>query len=105
MTISGGARSAARAALVLATWALVMAALPFFGPAGRQVAVVGDASRAVRVILDAGGMVVAVKRGAVIARSDRPGFARALYAAGAPLVVEARTAAGCLAVTGASTGA
>ena len=105
MTINDCARNAARAALVLAAWTLVMAVLPLFGPAGRQVAVVGDANRAVGVILDAGGVVVAVKRGAVIARSERPGFAHALYAAGAPLVVEARIAAGCLAGTGASSGA
>jgi hypothetical protein len=83
------------AALVLAVWALVMVAMPFLGPSGRQVAVVGDTARAFRIVAAAGGEVVEMRRGAVLARSDRPGFPRRLYRAGAPLVLEGRIAAGC----------
>ena len=94
-TIIRVARWLGGAALVLAAWALVMVAIPLVGPPGRQVAVVGDSAEAVRIVLAAGGRVVEARRGAVLARSDRPGFARRLYRAGAPLVLEGRIAAGC----------
>ena len=93
MTIRRVLRWCALAALVLAVWAAIMAAMPFLG-SGREVAVVGDAARAVRVIRAANGSVVEVREGAVIARGGS-GFVRALYAAGAPLVIEGRIAAGC----------
>lgn len=80
------------AALVLAAWALVMVAMPFVGPAGRQVAVVGDTAQAFRTIAAAGGQIVEARRGAVLARSARTDFARRLYRAGAPLVLEGRIA-------------
>jgi hypothetical protein len=94
-------RTAALTALVLAGWTLAMVAMPFPGPAGRQVAVVGAYGTAVRVITAAGGRVVEVRPGATLARSERPDFVRALYAAGAPLVIEGRGAAGCFAKKGA----
>jgi hypothetical protein len=94
-TIIKAARWAGAAAVVLAAWMLVMLAMPFLGPPGRQVAVVGDTVSAFRAIAAAGGQVVEARRGAVLARSDRPGFARRLYRAGAPLVLEGRIAAGC----------
>jgi hypothetical protein len=93
--ISRAARAAALAALVLLAWALIMIALPFAGPVGRQVAVVGDSGRAVRAIAAAGGSVVEIRRGATLARSKRRGFVLALYRNGAPLVIEGRIAAGC----------
>ncbi|HEX8622600.1 MAG TPA: hypothetical protein VF718_11585 [Allosphingosinicella sp.] len=96
-TIIRALRWAGAAALVLAAWALVMVAMPFLGPPGRQVAVVGDTASALRAIAAAGGQVVEARRGAVLTRSDRPGFARRLYRAGAPLVLEGRIAAGCFA--------
>lgn len=86
-----------RIASALAAWIAVMAAMPFAGPPGRQVAVVGDANRAVRIIAAAGGQVIEVRRGAVLARA-RPA---ALYRAGAWLVVEGRIAAGCTGRAGA----
>lgn len=98
-------RRVAQVALVLGAWMLVMVAMPFVGPAGRQVAVVGDGPTAVRAIVAAGGRVVQVRRGATLARGDGPGFVGALYAAGAPLVIEGRIAAGCFATTGAKAGA
>ena len=101
MTIRQVARSAALVALVLGGWTAILLAMPFVGPAGRQVAVVGNGAAAVRIIAAAGGRVVEVRRGATLARSDRPGFVRALYAAGAPLVLEGRIAAGCFAKKGA----
>lgn len=94
-TIIRALRWGGAAALVLAAWALVMVALPFLGPSGRQVAVVGDTASAFRTVAAAGGQIVEARRGAVLARSDRPGFARRLYRAGAPLVLEGRIAAGC----------
>jgi hypothetical protein len=83
------------AALVLGIWAAIMVAMPFVGPSGRQVAVVGDADRAVRAIAAAGGVVVEARRGATLARSDGRGFVLSLYRNGAPLVIEGRIAAGC----------
>jgi hypothetical protein len=88
-------RWAGGAALALGAWALVMVALPFVGPAGRQVAVVGSRAEAFRIIAAADGRVVEARGGAVLAISDRPGFAARLYRAGAPLVLEGRIAAGC----------
>lgn len=85
----------ALAALVLAAWAAIMVAMPFIGPSGRDVAVVGDAPAAIHAIRAADGAVIDVRRGAVIARATKPDFVRALYAAGAPLVIEGRIAAGC----------
>jgi acetyl/propionyl-CoA carboxylase alpha subunit len=89
-------RWAGGAALALAAWAAVMVAIPFIGPNGRLVSVVGDRGAAVRAIAAAGGRIVEVRGRAVLARSDRPGFARRLYRAGAPLVLEGRIGAGCL---------
>ena len=83
------------ASVVLIAWAAIMVAMPFVGPSGRQVAVVGDASTAVRAITTAGGQVLEVRRGAVMTKADRSGFVADLYRAGAPLVLEGRIAAGC----------
>jgi hypothetical protein len=80
----------------LLCWFAIMIAMPFVGPSGRQVAVVGDSNRAVRIIAAAGGEVVEVRRGAVIARAS-PG---ALYREGAWLVIEGRIAAGCFQLAG-----
>ena len=88
-------RTAAAALLVLGGWAAVMLALPFLGSPGRQVAVVGDPPRAVAAVLAAGGEIVEVTGRVVLARSADPGFAAALYAAGAALVLEGRIGAGC----------
>ena len=101
MTISRIARAVALVALVLGGWTRIVIAMPFVGPAGRQVAVIGERNAAVRTIVAAGGEVVEARRGATLARSPRPGFVRALYAAGAPLVIEGRLAAGCFAKKGA----
>jgi phage terminase large subunit-like protein len=89
------ARASAMTGLVAGSWALVMIAMPFVGPAGRQVAVVGDSGDAVRAVLAAGGAVVEVRGRAVLARSEAPGFVAALYREGAGLVIEGRIGAGC----------
>ena len=94
-------RAIALVALVMSGWFTVMIAMPFVGPSGRDVAVVADRTRAVNAIIAAGGRIVDVRQGATIARSDKPGFVLALYAAGAPLVIEGRIAAGCFAKAGA----
>jgi hypothetical protein len=84
-----------RATLVLAAWALIMLVMPFVGPPGRQLAVVGDSGRAVRAIAAAGGRIVEMRRGAILARSDDPHFPSRLYRNGARLVLEGRIAGGC----------
>lgn len=88
---------AGRAGLVLAGWLLILLAMPFLGPSGRQVAVVGDAAQAIRAVTEAGGKVVEIRKGAVLATSNRPGFTAALYHHGARLVLEGRIGAGCFA--------
>ncbi len=98
MTISRAARWAGWAMVVLGAWAAIVLALPFVGGPGRLTAVVGDPARAASAVARAGGSIVAIKRGVVLARSARPGFALRLYAAGAPLVLEGRVAEGCLAL-------
>ena len=94
-------RAIALVALVMGVWLIIMMAMPFLGPGGRDVAVVGNEARALKAIIAAGGRVVDVRHGATLARSDRPGFVLALYASGAPLVIEGRIAAGCFAKAGA----
>lgn len=94
-TIIRIARAATLVALVLGIWTAIMLAMPFVGGAGRDVAIVGDTVAAINAVRAAGGSVIEVRRGAVLARSDRPGFVRALYTAGARLVIEGRIGAGC----------
>jgi len=84
-------RFAGRAGLALALWGGVLLALPFVGEPGRQVAVVAKPD----VIVAAGGRLVDVRGDVVLARSDQPGFAAALYRNGATLVIEGRIAGGC----------
>ncbi|WP_374525075.1 hypothetical protein [Sphingopyxis sp.] len=87
------------AVIALLAWAAIMLAMPFVGPSGRQVAVVGDTGKALRTIADAGGRVVAVRKNAVIAvANDDGGFVWRLYRNGAPLVIEGRIAAACFPV-------
>lgn len=82
-------------ALALIAWGLIVLALPFVGPEGRLVAVVGNTPTAMRTIAAAGGQIVEVRRNAVLARSTQAGFVWALYRNGAPLVIEGRIAAAC----------
>jgi hypothetical protein len=98
-------RWAGGAALALAAWAALMVAIPFLGPEGRLVSVVGDRGAALRAVAAADGRIVEVRGRAVLARSDRPGFARRLYRAGAPLVLEGRIGAGCFGSERAKAGA
>lgn len=93
--------TAAQLLLVLGAWFAVLLAMPFVGPVGRQVAVIGDSSAAVRIIAAAGGRIVEVRRGATLARGGDPDFVRRLYANGARAVVEGRIGAGCFATKGA----
>lgn len=86
-------------ALVLAGWTAVMLVMPLVGPAGRMVAVLGDGPDALRQVAAAGGRLVDIRGGVTLARGG-PGFAANLYRAGAPLVLEGRIAAGCLAPPG-----
>lgn len=104
-TISRTLRWIRWASIVLVAWFAILVAIPFVGPSGRRVAVVGDASHAVRVITRAGGPVLEVRKGAVLTRADRPGFVADLYRAGAPLVLEGRIAAGCFQPVSPSSGA
>lgn len=91
MTIRPAMRFAGGAAIALTLWGAVLLALPFMGEPGRQMAVVADPE----VIVAAGGRLVDVRGSLVLARSENPGFAAALYRQGAKLVVEGRVAGGC----------
>jgi hypothetical protein len=82
--------------LALGAWAAIVVALPFVGPAGRLTAIPGERASAVNAVIAAGGQVVELRDGVVLARSKEAGFARRLYRHGAPLVLEGRVAAGCL---------
>lgn len=84
------------AGLALGGWAAIMLILPFVGPSGRLAAIPGERGTAIRAVVAAGGAVVEVRDGVVLARSGEAGFAGRLYRAGAPLVLEGRIAAGCL---------
>jgi hypothetical protein len=88
-------RTLAGMVLALAAWAAIMLLMPFVGPSGRQVAVVGDSGTAIRAIAAAGGRIVEVRRKAVIAISEDAGFPKRLYQNGAPLVIEGRIGAAC----------
>jgi hypothetical protein len=83
-----------RAALVLLAWAAILCAIPLLG-SGRDLAVVGPQSEMVAAVASAGGQVIEVRDGTVIARAATPGFAARLYASGARLVIEGRIGAGC----------
>lgn len=87
--------------LVFGAWVAILLAMPLVGPAGRQVAVIGDGPAATRIIAAAGGRIIQVRRGATLARSDDPGFVRRLYVNGARAVIEGRIGAGCFATIGA----
>jgi hypothetical protein len=89
------ARWCGLALLVLLAWAAIMVAMPFVGPAGRQVAVVGETGAAIRAVAAAGGRLVEIRNGAVLAQSDDPHFPSRLYRSGARLVLEGRIGAGC----------
>jgi hypothetical protein len=91
-------RTLAGMVLALAAWAAIMLLMPFVGPSGRQVAVVGDGGTAIRAIAAAGGRIVEVRRKAVIAISEDASFPKRLYQNGAPLVIEGRIGAACFAV-------
>src|SRR5688572_28719998 len=84
------------AGLALGGWAAIVVALPLVGPAGRLTAIPGERAAVVRAVVVAGGQVVEVRDGVVLARSEEAGFALRLYRAGAPLVLEGRVTAGCL---------
>jgi hypothetical protein len=92
-TIERALRVAGTAALALSAWAAIMLAMPFVGPRGRDVAVIGP----VAAVAAAGGRIVAIRRGAILARSPDRGFVARLYRHGARVVLEGRIAAGCLA--------
>jgi hypothetical protein len=91
-------RFVGRAAAVLACWAIFLLVMPFVGPSGRDVAVIGDREHAIRAIAAAGGQIVSLRGRVTLARSSHAGFAAALYRRGAPLVLEGRIGAGCAAV-------
>ena len=95
-TIRQVRRWALRAALVLGAWAGIMLAMPFVGPQGRLIAIVGDPHRAVLAVLRSGGKVMAVRGRVVLTSSDRPGYPITLYRAGAGLLIEGRIAQSCL---------
>jgi hypothetical protein len=83
------------AALVAAGWLAVVLGLTFISPPGQAMAIVGPPARAIAAIGKANGRVLSAGSFVTIARSDQPGFAARLYAAGALLVLDAEQAGGC----------
>ena len=94
-TIERTFRTGGLLVLVLAAWLAIMVAMPFVGPAGRPVAVVGNGARAAKAITAAGGRIIEQRHSATLARARTDGFVAALYRNGAPLVIEGRIAASC----------
>ena len=86
----------ALAAAALGGWGALQCGLPFVAGPGRALAIAGNAADAAHVVAAAGGRIVAVRGRVLITRSDQPGYAAALYRAGAPLVLLARRPGGCL---------
>ena len=82
-TIEAGLRWAGWATIALTSWSLVMLALPFVGT-GRTLAVVGDTPALQARLAAADARIVEVRDGAILVRG-KPGLARRLYGAGAPL--------------------
>lgn len=91
MTIRRAVRGLGYALAVLLAWFAIMLAIPFVGPAGRVVAVVAP----IAVVEAAGGRIIEVRRGAVLAQSSDPEFVARLYRGGARVVLEGRIAIGC----------
>lgn len=92
-TIRRAGRWLGGAAIVLTAWTAIMLAMPLVG-SGRTLAVVGDDPATLSKVVVAGGRIIEVRQGATLVRGE-PGLARRLYAAGIPLVIEGRVAAGC----------
>lgn len=97
-TIRRWARGALSLALVIACWFALLVAMPFLGDPGRQVAILGDHSAALRAVAASRGQVIAIRGRAVLARSGDPDFVRSLYRNGAGFIVEGRVASGCLGI-------
>ena len=86
---------AAALVLVACGWLFVVIALTFASAPGKSMAVVGSPSQTLAAIVKANGQILASNGYVTIARSDDSGFVARLYAAGAPLVLDAEQAGGC----------
>ena len=67
--------------LGLATWAAIAVIVTVFPPAGRPVAVyaLGGPAAALDAVMAAGGSLLEIRGGVVVAVSDDPGFVARLY--------------------------
>lgn len=105
-TTEGWARRAVRfvlyAALALAVWTAIVAALPFVAAPGASLAIIAPRGLAIDTVANAGGSIEEAGERVAITRSAEPGFARRLYASGALFVLDARIVMGCRAALGAS---
>lgn len=88
-------RIAGAIALVTVGWLSVVFALTFGSAPGKSMAVIGTPSQALAAISRANGRILASNDYFTIARSDDDSFVARLYAAGAPLVLDAEQAGGC----------
>ena len=82
-------------ALVMCGWLAVVVTLTFGSAPGKSMAIIGPPARALAVIANADGRVLAASDYVTFARSDDAGFVARLYAAGALLVLDAEQAGGC----------
>jgi hypothetical protein len=85
------------APVALCLWAAISVLVTLFQPAGRPVAVFapGGPQAALAAVVAAGGSILEMRSGAVIAIAHDPGFVRRLYAEGALIVFRARGKLGC----------
>ena len=81
--------------LVACGWFTIVVALTFGSAPGKSMAIIGPPSRALAAVAMANGRILASNDYLTIARSDDAGFVGRLYAAGAPLVLDAEQAGGC----------
>jgi hypothetical protein len=83
------------AALALAAWTAVAAAMTFTAAPGASVAILAPRASGIAAVASAGGRILDAGPFLVVARFDGPGFVPRLYAAGALLVLDADTSGGC----------
>ncbi len=85
------------APLILAAWATIYVGSTFWQPPGTPIAVValGGSRAAIDAVINAGGAILEVRNGAVVAISDEAGFVQRLYREGPLVAFAARKGAGC----------
>lgn len=84
------------ATIVLAAWALLLAAITAVAEPTQMVIVVGPKDRSMAALAGSDTRLVDSGAGYIVVSGTERGFVRALYAGGALLVLPKRSAGGCL---------